>query len=182
MLTARGIALLALIAAVGPACARRAEPPPPIVPPAPMPPGADWQGVYTSGTHGDLHLRITDERADGAWRTPDGVYGKLWGAVQGDQIRYAWSERRRNDRGYRIPWFGRGYFVYRASDTSAPDRITGEFGLDWAEMGERWAAVKIPGVEPDLVAVRAGLGDDGDDDEDESGDFCATGCDGEEEY
>jgi hypothetical protein len=143
-----------------------------------MPEGAAWPGVYASEPRGDIHIVVTDRRADGAWRAPDGAYGELWGEITGNEIRYVWRERRRDERGYPIPWFGRGYFVYEPGD-----RIRGEWGLQYDESGERLTAVKRLGTPPDLLAVRStnAEGYENDYDDDAAG-ACMTGCDGEEEY
>jgi hypothetical protein len=164
-------------------CSRPFVPAPPVVEPGPMPAGGEWRGVYASKTHGDLHVLITDGRADGAWRTPDGVYGELWGEVLGNEIRYMWREVRKDAQGRRIAWFGRGYFVYTVRN-GEPDEISGQWGLEWREAGEEWSAVKKPGLQPNLDAVRSLGGDDaeGDDYDSDFGGMCTAGCDSEEEY
>jgi hypothetical protein len=183
MLSPRRIAFVALLALGAAACSRPFEPAPPVVEPGPMPQGREWQGVYSSLSHGDLHILVTDQRADAAWRTPDGVYGEFWGAIDGNEVRYVWRESRRNASGNRIPWFGRGYFVYTVPGRERPDELIGEWGLDQREVGERWIAVKRDGKAPDLDGLRVAAGaDDGETSDEEYGGVCITGCDSEEDY
>ena len=183
MLRLRRLALIAQLALCAAGCSRRFEPAPPVVEPGPMPAGREWQGVYSSQSHGDLHIRVTDRSADAAWRTPDGVYGEFWGAVEGNEIRYQWTERRRNPAGYRQPWFGRGYFVYTVPGSERPDELVGEWGLDQSEVGERWVAVKREGKAPDIEGVRLAAGaEDTESYDEEYGGVCITGCDSEDDY
>src|SRR5690349_2427659 len=98
----------------------------PVVKAGPMPTGGAWQGVYAESIHGELNLVVSGRRADGAWKTPAGVHGTLWGAVDGNTLHYMWSERRKNERGEPIAWFGRGYFVYKVVDAKT-QVISGEW-------------------------------------------------------
>jgi len=179
----RRAAIIALLALGAAACTRPFEPAPPVVQPGPMPEGRNWQGVYASRSHGDLHIVVTDRRADAAWRTPAGIYGEFWGAIEGNEIRYMWRESRRNASGFRIPWFGRGYFVYTVQGSERPDELVGEWGLDQSEVGERWVAFKREGQAPDIEGLRvAGGADDSESSDEETGGVCMTGCDSEDDY
>ncbi len=152
-----------LLVACAVACAPHAAlPGPPLV--RPMPAGADWAGVYASPTHGDINLLVTDQRADGGYRTPDGILGKLCGAIDGDQIRFVWREQRKNDYGHRIPWFGRGYLVYSAGAAGRPDELHGQWGLEYSEVGTALMAVKRQGQPPDIWSLRPGSVEETDDD------------------
>jgi hypothetical protein len=128
-----------------------------------MPSGGTWEGVYVSKSHGVLNVVVSDRRADGVWRTRDGVRGSLWGAVEGNTLRYQWSERRKNARGEPVAWFGRGYFVYRVVNGKT-HLINGEWGLDVNEAGNAWNAVKRLGKKPRLD----GTGDQEEGSEDEA--------------
>jgi hypothetical protein len=133
-----------------------------------MPAGATWQGVYVSKTKGELDVVLSDRRADGSWRTPDGIHGSLWGAVDGNTLHYMWSEQRTNERGEPIDWFGRGYFVYRVDGPT--HTITGEWGLDENETGNAWTAVKRIGEKPKLGG--GAERDDGPDSDTQGGSTC----------
>lgn len=139
-----------------------------------MPSGATWQGVYLSKDRGQLDVVVNDRRADGAWLTPDGIHGSLWGAIDGNTLHYMWSERRKNERGEPMAWFGRGYFVYRVEGNV--HRIAGEWGLDENEAGNAWNAVKSVGKQPNVQAPD----DDDSPDSDGSGSDCYDGCDEEQ--
>ncbi len=165
MARSRAVASLLLVIASGMACAPRgAAPTQPMVQPSPMPAGADWAGVYTSPTHGDIHLLVTDQRADGMYKRTDGAPGKLWGAIDGNQIHFVWREQRRNDYGHRIQWFGRGYLVYSVGQAGRPDELHGQWGLEYSEVGTALTAVKRRGIAPDIWSLRRGGSDETDDD------------------
>lgn len=157
--------VMLIVVASAPACGRGPTAPP-LAQPAPLPPGVSWQGVYTSATHGEIHLLVTDGRADAVYRTPEGVLGKWWGAVDGDQIRFVWREQRRNEHGHRIPWFGRGYLVYKPGAGGRPDSLEGEWGLEYSESGQPLNALKRPGLSPDIWTTRVN-GEESDEDGDE---------------
>lgn len=140
-----------------------------------MPAGGTWQGVYVNAVKGELDVVVSGRRADGVWHTPDGVRGSLWGAIDGNALRYMWSEGRKNERGEPIAWFGRGYFVYKVVDLKT-QIIAGEWGLDENEVGNPWKAVKRIGQEPKLD----GGADADEGSEDSGGSGCYDGCDEEQ--
>lgn len=114
---------------------------PPGVSPEPMPQGAEWQGVYQGPYH--IYLRITraGSQAQGTWRSMGGRSGALWGDLEGNVLKFIWSEHDLQNNG---SWSGRGYFVYRIKDDQT--EIRGEWGLGMRDSDGLWFAVKRPEV------------------------------------
>ena len=129
---------------------------PPGVSPEPMPKGADWQGVYQGPYH--IYLKITraGDHAQGQWRAMGGREGELWGDLDGNVMKFTWSE---HDLNSKVTWSGRGYFVYRVREPGDVPEIAGEWGLGVSEPKGSWVAVKRPEVA--LVEAEEKLADTG---------------------
>jgi hypothetical protein len=112
---------------------------PPGVSPEPMPQGADWQGVYQGPYH--IYLRITraGDHAQGTWRAMGGRQGELWGDLDGNVMKYTFTEHDLQNNG---AWFGRGYFIYSVKEPGDVPEIRGEWGLGMSETNRQWYAVK----------------------------------------
>jgi hypothetical protein len=116
---------------------------PPGVSAEPMPQGGEWQGVYQGPYH--IYLRITrvGDHAQGTWRAMGGREGALWGDVDGNVMRFTWSEHDTQNNG---TWSGRGYFVYLAKNDGTAPEIRGKWGLGMSDSSGSWVAVKRPEV------------------------------------
>ena len=123
---------------------------PPGVSPKPMPPGAEWQGVYQGPYH--IYLRITraGDHAQGTWRSMGGREGELWGDLDGNVMKFTFAEHDVQNNG---AWFGRGYFVYSVKEPGSVPEIRGEWGLGTSEANRQWYAVKRPDVPLDAAEV-----------------------------
>lgn len=125
------------------------------VKPGAMPEGSEWTGVFYNPIFGRLHLVKDGETISGCWRTKSGEkFGKLSGKVDGNLLRYEFTE-------YKIGQFdpngqlkGRGYFVFKKSEGTDPDEIQGEYGYGDDEVGGgTWVAVNQRRRQPNCEEV-----------------------------
>ena len=126
------------------------------VQPGDMPSGATWDGVYYSELYGYLHLvQKGGSTVVGKWERPHkDKWGELKGEVQGDLMRFEWSEYTKGLVGPNAKKTGKGYFKYkRPAGDNVDDKIEGEIGLEKNEVGDPWEAVHQRRVEPDLSSI-----------------------------
>ena len=125
------------------------------VKPGSLPEGGEWNGVYFSTQFGYLHLVSDNKSANGAWRTAAGdAWGELSGEVDGDLLRYQWTERKIGAIGADATKKGHGYFKYTIPKPGEPHKIIGEWGLDESDAGNPWEAVKQTRMEPKPESVK----------------------------
>lgn len=153
-----GAALLAPVVAGGATACKPSEPeiPRANVKPGAMPEGGEWRGVYYNPTFGYLHLQTDGESANGRWRTAAGdKWGELFGKVEGDLLRYKWTEHRIGMFGPNAATSGQGYFKYVVPEGDNIDHeLKGEWGLGEADAGYKWDAIKQRNMQPDPDSVR----------------------------
>jgi hypothetical protein len=122
--------------------------------PGEMPIGCEWQGVYYSPTYGNLHLIEDGDKIAGKWRTTGGeAWGELSGKVNGNLLRYEWTEHKIGLVGPSSTSTGHGYFKYSKPENGDPDEIKGEWGLNESETGNPWTATKQRNVKPNPESV-----------------------------
>lgn len=111
------------------------------VSPASMPEGGDYSGIWHSMQYGEMHLAQTGTQVVGCY-TKDERNGRIQGTVQGNLMRFEWSERREMVSGRPTLTRGRGYFQYEiGGDTDHYAR--GQWGHDDNETGGGpWVAVR----------------------------------------
>jgi hypothetical protein len=120
-----------------------------------MPEGGDWPGVYYSQIYGYLHILADGSSANGAWRTTAGdSFGELNGEIEGNLLKYAWTERRIGAVGADANRKGTGYFVYSIPKAGEAHEIIGEWGLGDENAGNEWRAVKQKNMQPDPKSVK----------------------------
>ena len=120
-----------------------------------MPANAEWQGVYYSPTYGYLHLLVDGKTAQGAWRTGGGdAYGELQGEVDGDVLRYSWTQHKIGQIGAEAQSNGKGYFKYSIPKEGEAHKIGGEWGLGESDAGNPWEAVKQTNMQPNPDSVK----------------------------
>ncbi|HEY2409790.1 MAG TPA: hypothetical protein VGI10_27480 [Polyangiaceae bacterium] len=125
------------------------------VKPGPMPSGAEWQGVYYSQLYGNLHLLAEGKTAQGAWRVTAGdAYGELSGEIDGNLLRYEWTQHKIGQIGGGANSKGKGYFVYQPIKEGEAQTIAGEWGLNDSDAGNKWDAVKQKNMEPNPKSVK----------------------------
>lgn len=146
------------------------------VKPGDMPADGAWSGVYYDQYFGNLHLVEQGDTVSGAWRTEAGDrWGEMTGQANGNLLKYDWKEHKIGMVGPSANSTGKGYFVYKSSDTERdPDFIQGERGNGDSEVGQNWKAVKQVNKKPNPASVKpdeveshgtGGAWDDGEGDE-----------------
>ena len=120
-----------------------------------MPDGGEWPGVYYSQLYGYLHVLVDGSNANGAWRTTAGdSFGELHGQLDGNLLKYTWTERRIGAVGADANRKGNGYFVYSIPKAGEAHEIVGEWGLGDSNAGNEWKAVKQKNMQPNPDSVK----------------------------
>ncbi len=169
------IALLVIVAGCG-AASGRAD-----VTPGTMPEGGSFGGVWNSPQYGRMDMVQTGASIVGEY-TKNERHGRLEGTVQGDLMRFTWSERRELVAG--VPRLNRGRGYFRLVKDAEGFKLIGEWGHDDDETGGGpWNAIHTRWV-PHLSTASGsessgGEGDSGNggegDDTGSSGDTGSTG-------
>jgi hypothetical protein len=146
------------------------------VKPGEMPMGGDFEGVWFNPLFGFLHLETEGNRVRGRWLRPrKDQWGELKGNIEGNLLRFDWSEYIHGLVGPNSSQSGKGYFVYqRPEGDNVDDVIAGEVGRGDDEIGTPWEAIKQRNVKPNVDSIGgAGApdvgGGDWDSDNSESG-------------
>lgn len=120
-----------------------------------MPEGGDWAGVYYSQTFGFLHITTSGSSVQGAWKNNAGdKWGELYGEIEGDVLRFSWTEYTIGVVGPNAKSEGHGFFRYTIPTPGEPHELDGEWGLGENALGHSWDCVKQTNMEPDLDEVR----------------------------
>ncbi len=120
-----------------------------------LPAGGEWQGVYYSQLYGYLHLVADGNSGNGAWRTTAGdSFGEMHGEIDGDLMKYTWTERRIGAVGADANRKGNGYFRYTVPKEGEAHEIVGEWGLGDNDAGNEWRAVKQKNMQPNPASVK----------------------------
>ena len=120
-----------------------------------MPAGGEWQGVFYSPVYGYLHVLADGKTVQGAWRTGGGdAYGELQGEVDGNLMKYTWTQHKIGMVGAEANSSGKGYFVYTIPKEGESHKISGEWGLGDSDAGNTWEAVKQTNMQPNLDSVK----------------------------
>jgi len=120
-------------------CAGKAEP---VLQIKSMPADGTFTGVWHSPQYGEMHIRQSGASAIGRY-TKDERKGRIQGNVEGDVMRFEWSEKRELIAGRSVLTKGHGYFRIIHDETEKNWKIIGEWGNDAAERGGGpWNAVK----------------------------------------
>jgi hypothetical protein len=119
----------------------------------PMPQGGSYTGVWHSPQYGEMHLVQTGTNVVGEF-TKDERRGRIQGTVQGNVMRFEWSEQRELVAGRPIVTRGRGYFRYAVGD-DGDHYVRGEWGHDNnITGGGEWNAVRDRRREPQVGSGR----------------------------
>ncbi|MET0341478.1 MAG: hypothetical protein ABW252_10795 [Polyangiales bacterium] len=115
-----------------------------------MPPGGSFTGVWFSPQYGEMHILQSGASAIGRY-TKDERLGKIQGGIEGDIMRFEWSERREMIVGRPVQTRGHGYFRLVKDDAEDTWKLVGEWGNDANERGGGpWNAVKSKTRRPDV--------------------------------
>ncbi|HEX6240908.1 MAG TPA: hypothetical protein VFZ61_08440 [Polyangiales bacterium] len=116
----------------------------------PMPDGGTFTGVWFSPQYGEMHIEQNGSSAIGRY-SKDERSGRLQGSVEGDVLRFEWTESRELIVGRPTETKGHGYFkIIKHSDDDTWN-LDGRWGNDASEHdGGPWTAVKSKTRRPDV--------------------------------
>jgi hypothetical protein len=125
----------------------------------PMPAGATFTGVWFSPQYGELHLEQNGSSAIGRY-TKDERSGRLQGSVEGDVLRFEWTESRELIVGRPTETKGHGYFKIVKHEADDTWNLDGRWGTDASEHnGGPWTAVKSKTRKPEIGGEAGGSSD-----------------------
>jgi hypothetical protein len=116
--------------------------------PKPMPEGGNFDGVFQSPAYGRMEFTVEGDKAVGLYEG-ERHYGRIEGVVNGNVMRFAWTQWNLDLQGKRRSKTGKGYFIYRVDEeqgttkTRKVHRLKGEWGYGEAEVGNPWKAIKL---------------------------------------
>lgn len=140
------LALFVLLA-IASACGGEQLPP---IQVKPMPAGGSFSGVWFSPQYGEMHILQTGSAAVGRY-TKDERQGRLQGNIEGDVMRFEWTEQRELIVGRPVETKGHGYFRIVKDEAEDTWKVIGEWGNDAAERGGGpWTAVKSKTRKPEI--------------------------------
>lgn len=113
-----------------------------------MPEGGTFTGVWFSPEYGEMHMRQSGASAIGRY-SKDERSGRIQGHVEGDIMRFEWTEKRELLAGRAVQTKGHGYFRIVNDPADKTFKLAGEWGNDAAERGGGpWTAVKSKSMQP----------------------------------
>jgi hypothetical protein len=116
----------------------------------PMPAGGTFTGVWFSPQYGEMHIQQNGATAIGRY-TKEERDGRLQGSVNGNVMRFEWTESRELIVGRPTKTKGHGYFRIVKDENEGTWKILGEWGQDEDETGGgQWNAVKSNKLKPNL--------------------------------
>ncbi|HEY6878208.1 MAG TPA: hypothetical protein VI299_09315 [Polyangiales bacterium] len=128
-----------------------------------MPQGGTFTGVWHSPQYGEMHMRQNGSAVLGRY-TKDERNGRIQGSVQGDLMRFEWTEKRELIAGRAVTTKGHGYFRILHDEAEGTWKLLGEWGHDASERGGGpWNAIKSPKAK--VMLDSQGHATDGSDDE-----------------
>lgn len=140
------------------------------VSPGVMPEGGSFGGVWNSPQYGRMDMVQTGATIVGEY-TKNERSGRLEGTVQGDLMRFTWSERRELVAG--VPRLNRGHGYFRLVKDAEGFKLIGEWGHDDNETGGGpWNAIHtrwVPHLSGGSGGTSSGGESDGSGESDESG-------------
>lgn len=115
-----------------------------------MPEGGSFTGVWFSPQYGEMHILQSGSSAIGRF-AKDERFGRLQGSVEGDVMRFEWTEERELIVGRPVQTRGHGYFRIVKDTAEDTWKLVGEWGHDAAERGGGpWNAVKSKTRKPEI--------------------------------
>jgi hypothetical protein len=121
-----------------------------VVKSGPMPENGTFTGVYFSPQYGEMHMVQNGNAVVGKYKKDERA-GKIQGEVEGDLMRFEWTEYKALVSNRPQETRGRGYFKYMVDASNGDHLIKGRWGLkDDDQNGGEWSAYKSRKGEPDL--------------------------------
>jgi len=118
-----------------------------------MPAEQTWAGVYYNPVYGNLHLTAQDTNIVGRWkRTDSSHWGELSGTVEGNLLRFKWTEHTYGTVGPAADLHGNGVFLFKMGQNDIPE-LDGEYALEDSDKTADWHCIKQVNVKPDLNSI-----------------------------
>ena len=118
-----------------------------------LPAGASFTGVWFSPEYGEMHIEQSGATAVGRY-FKDERAGRLQGSIEGDVMRFEWTENRELIVGRQVETKGHGYFKIYKNEAEDTWNLKGEWGTDASETGGGpWSAVKSKTRRPDVAGT-----------------------------
>ena len=120
-----------------------------------MPSEESWSGVYFHQVFGYLHLVENGTNIVGRWKRADeSAWGELEGTIEGNLVRYKWTEHKIGLVGAAADRKGSGWFQYLpAKEEKGSAELNGMFGLDDGPQDADWHCVKQQRMTPNLDSI-----------------------------
>jgi hypothetical protein len=150
--------------------------------PKSMPSGGSFTGVWFSPQYGEMHLSQSGSNAVGRYEK-DERRGRIQGSVEGDIMRFEWTEKREIIKNRPMETKGHGFFRITKNEAEDTWNLAGEWGNDQAETGGGpWTAVRSKTMQPDVEGTgktpsESGSDSDSDSDSDDSSEESSGGSD-----
>jgi hypothetical protein len=123
-----------------------------------MPAGESWVGVYYNPVYGYLHLVGDGDNLVGRWkRTDSSHWGELSGTIEGNVMRFTWTEHQYGAFGPAADVKGTGIFVYQKANeqkgSDAAPELDGKYAIEDSDSVGGWHCVKQINVKPDINSI-----------------------------
>jgi hypothetical protein len=143
-----------------------------------MPAGGSFTGVWFSPQYGEMHMQQNGATVIGRYEKQE-TKGRIQGTVEGDLMRFEWTQSKELIVGRPNMSKGHGYFRVSYDDAEKAWKVAGEWGIDDKEDGGGpWTAIRAKSREPDVDGNGTGGGSsDGDYGESSSGGEESNGSD-----
>jgi hypothetical protein len=135
-----------------------------------MPPGGNFDGVFQSPAYGRMEFTVDGAEAVGLYEG-ERHFGRIEGKINGNLMKFHWTQWKEDLQGKVRKSTGRGYFKYAidqeggATSTRDVHRLKGEWGYGESEVGNPWGAVKLSvrakkRLKPRSPEAEAGMAED----------------------
>ena len=123
---------------------------------SPMPDGADYTGVYFSPQYGEMHVIQNGAAVHGEYKK-DEREGTFEGEVEGNVLRFGWTEMKAMVSNRPTQTRGHGYFQYMIDKSTGDHVLKGRWGLgDEDSTGGEWNAYKSRSRTPERGFLTGG--------------------------
>lgn len=127
----------------------------------PMPEGGSFSGVWYSPQYGEMHMVQNGATVIGKFAKEEKT-GRVQGSVDGDLMRFEWTQKRELIVGRPNDAKGHGYFRLNYDEAEKAWKIDGRWGIDDSETnGGPWTAIRARNRRPDLDGEHGSSGDSG---------------------
>jgi hypothetical protein len=118
-----------------------------------MPADQTWPGVYYNPVYGYLHMLGQEGNIVGRWkRTDSSHWGELNGTIEGNILRFKWTEHTYGAVGPSADLHGTGVFAYKMGANDVPE-LDGQYALEDSDKTGDWHCIKQIGLKPDLSSI-----------------------------